>query len=180
VYIDGVWRELDTTPPVWSEAEQRSGHKLRWLTDLWSWAVFQLAQWRGRAEIGKYAGWLLAPLIVMLVWRLLRMKRVTVVGKKQKAVRAVSLRPGGDSEFYAIEAKLKELGLNRHPWEPLLEWMGRVQAEQRLSLAPEALQNIIFLHYRYRFDPNGISEAERKTLTSNVRSLLANTFLHSR
>jgi hypothetical protein len=137
VYIDGVWQELDTTPPVWSEVEQRSRQKLRWLTDLWSWAVYQLAQGRGKAEIGKYAGWFFVLLILLLVWRLLKMKRVNVSGKKQKPELVVASRPGEDSELYVIEKTLSELGLRRHPWEPLLEWIERVQGDQRLSLAPD-------------------------------------------
>ncbi len=67
--------------------------------------------------------------------------------------------PGEDSEFYAVE---KALPL-REPSETHAAWLKRIISDfssQKEIQIKEALQ----LHQRYRFDPEGISAAERSRL----------------
>ena len=76
-----------------------------------------------------------------------------------------------DSEFYLIEKRLIELGYSRHPGETLTEWIGKIEGEST-NASTQHLQSILSLHYRYRFDPNGITSQERAALKSSAQSWL--------
>jgi len=45
-HVDGVWREVDTTPPIWADAERDEASMLEPLRDLWSWGGFLFSRWR--------------------------------------------------------------------------------------------------------------------------------------
>ncbi len=175
VYVDGAWQALDTTPASWFAGEQQTAPWWGPLLDLWSWAAFQVSHWRwslrGAGFLG-YIGWLLIPLAVLLVWRFSSARRVTRPGKGRQQTSSFRSWPGEDSEFYLLEKRLSELGLGRHPWEPPGRWLRRLDAARLLPLAAEPLSAIVSLHYRYRFDPDGISPTEREALKSGVRSWL--------
>ena len=76
-----------------------------------------------------------------------------------------------DSEFYLIEKKLAELGYARHPGETLSDWVRRIEGETPTDATPVP-QSILTLHYRYRFDPKGITSEERSALKSTVNAWL--------
>ena len=82
------------------------------------------------------------------------------------------VRSGADSEFYLIAAKLGELGFARHPGETLSSLIARIEESQPPAVSVEPLRSIVKLHYRYRFDPRGISAAERTALRSDAQSWL--------
>lgn len=173
VYSEGGWRDFDTTPPDWYKAEEQATSWFRPVSDLWSWAGFQFAQWRGKkssGEIRKYALWVLAPAVIIFAIHLFFTKRVSPVGKKQRLM-AAPARQGGDSEFYALESKLTVLGFQRRPWEPLSSWIQRIGKDQRLAATVDGLQTILALHYQYRFDPQGIDADKRKTLNNMVENI---------
>ncbi len=175
VYVDGAWQEFDTTPAVWFDADGSTASFWEPVSDLWSWSLFLFSKWRWSERergVGKHVVWLLIPLILFLVWRLYFKKRLVRVGAEQhKPNDAARSYPGKDSEFYAIEKRLNELGFTRHPWEPLPCWIQRINSAQVTS-PTDSLPAMASLHYRYRFDPSGISESERETLKSNVQSWL--------
>lgn len=83
--------------------------------------------------------------------------------------------PGKDSEWYEIENRLNVFGVERHPWEPFSHWLQRIRATKTGSVFADSLDAILSLHYRYRFDPKGITKAERETLTSRVNAWLEQT-----
>ncbi len=76
-----------------------------------------------------------------------------------------------DSEFYLIERRLTELGHVRHPGETFSDWMGRIEDECPGHFM-QRLQSLLSLHYRYRFDPKGITSEERSALKSTVNAWL--------
>ena len=84
----------------------------------------------------------------------------------------VQVRPGADSPFYLVEKRLIASGHARHPWETLSIWLKRIGETQPHTIAPEALESILSLHYRYRFDPEGLTTEEAEALKSNVHSWL--------
>ena len=43
-------------------------------------------------------------------------------------------------------------------------WLPRAIAEPQLFEIRQPLQHLLLLHYRYRFDPLGLSQADRDTL----------------
>jgi len=80
---------------------------------------------------------------------------------------------GDDSEFYAVERRLSELGFARPPAEPLPRWLDAVREAPRPDVATAALPSLLALHYRYRFDPDGLTDAERGRLRAEAERWLA-------
>lgn len=176
VYIDGVWRDFDTTPSSWINIEEDAASMWEFISDLWSWSMFKFSEWRWSERedgITKYIGWLLIPFALILAWRLYLKKRVKRVEKSQEEKGRVRFSPGADSEFYLIEKKLYESRFVRYPWETLSSWIRRIEKDEFSPLSIELLHSILALHYRYRFDPEGITLAEKARLSSEVQSWLA-------
>lgn len=149
-WVDGRWIDLDPTPPVWFEEEsERLAPAWEKAQDFVRWAAYRWSQ-RGPLEAGDAWWALLGVLAAILGWRLLRGKRVR--GKAESAAPAARHYPGADSEFYALARVLpaREVG------ETLSAWLARV--------APGRYQEALRLHQRYRFDPSGLSGAERARL----------------
>jgi hypothetical protein len=71
-----------------------------------------------------------------------------------------------------IEEALIKAGFVRNPTETLRNWIGRMPENQSASHRMDDLKSILTLHYRYRFDPQGISPAEKEALTSTTRAWL--------
>ncbi len=174
VYMDGAWHDFDTTPAAWMELEARTARKWGGLPDLWSWCVYNLSKWRWSERKGSaasYIGWMLIPLVIFLAWRVYRKKRVSRVEMHEKYSEAEA-RSGADSEFYLIVERLNKLGFVRHPGETFSNFIERIEEGQPRLTSIETLPSILKLHYRYRFDPRGISPAEKSALRSNVQSWL--------
>jgi protein-glutamine gamma-glutamyltransferase len=163
-YVNGTWQSVDTTPPSWSAQEDAAASPLQALSDWWAFATFKFSG----AGIWAYLGGAIAPITFFWLWKWSRRVRI------RRSAEPVKISPepvmpdpqaGIDSEFYAIEKTLSELALNRAPAEPLQAWLARLKTQ--LSDAEfQALQSIIALHNRYRFDPQGIDASERKALRS--------------
>jgi len=172
-WIDGAWRDVDTTPPTWFQAEAARAPYWSPLADLWSWARFRLAEWSARAGERGWAeafAWLVLPLAAWLAWRTLRGRRVnSAAGRGTAAARRVW--PGQDSEFYLVEQRLAQLGHQRRDNESLHDWLARVAAQTGLEL--QGLRRLAQLHYRYRFDPAGLPAVERATLRAQALAWLA-------
>ena len=165
-YVDGAWRDVDTTPPVWADSEQHDASFFEPVRDLWSFVTFLFSRWRWSEDdsgIGRHAAWLLIPLVLLLVWRLYSRRRVGRDKATSRAPVAIA-RPGLDSEFYLITERLHAAGLGRRDDEPPSHWIERIQAN---DLTP-----ILNLHNRYRFDPAGLTQSERASLKSQSAAWL--------
>ena len=174
-YVNGAWQALDTTPASWVEAEQEAASWRQPISDLWSWAVFQVSGWwRDKGEsVGRFSVvWLLIPLGLLVAWRFYTAKRVALPHKGGQRAPSRLVWPGEDSDFYALERQLSEIGLGRNPWEPLAGWVQRIEATHILPVTTDSLRALVSLHYRYRFDPEGIGAADREGLRSGVRAAL--------
>lgn len=163
-YVDGSWRDFDTTPPSWV-AEETGSSWSRPVRDLLSWASYRFSRWRWRRSEGGGPGktvyLILLPLAAFLAWRL----RVKVaLAKAEQAAPRVPTR-GMDSEFFQAERALSKRGLGRKSWEPGSLWLTRVGAED--------LRPLLSLHNRHRFDPEGLSADERERLRAGVREWLS-------
>ena len=170
-WVDGAWRDLDTTPPSWFTAEAAQAPLWSPLADLWSWARFRLSQWSAQASERGWSQaliWLALPLLAWLAWRTLRGRRADSPAATAERISEKSW-PGRDSEFYLIERRMAELGRPRREAEALTEWLARVAA----PLDASALQQLARLHYRLRFDPMGLPAAEREHLRGQVLAWLA-------
>jgi hypothetical protein len=169
-----VWKDFDTTPPDWSAVEEaKNASMFEPIKDLWSKFRFQISEWRwltDREKLRRNMIWVMVVLIVFLGWRLVRRSRIKRTGDDGKAGKPVDW-PGIDSEFYAVEQKLAAMGLERFEGESVSQWLKRVG-----ELKPEVVKELpplVQLHYRYRFDPEGLSAAERQTLKEGVAGWMA-------
>jgi protein-glutamine gamma-glutamyltransferase len=168
-----LWYDFDTTPASWFAEEERLASAFQWLQDAWTRLKFELAKIRwGQSNlrlyllIGIVPG--LAVLFYQIVFRRGRRRKKAGDGKLAE----VFDWPGLDSEFYQLEKKLAERGVPREPGEALFDWLERVVVSPGLAELSAPLQEILRLHYRYRFDPLGLGEADREVLRHETRACL--------
>jgi len=161
----GIWRDFDTTPASWVEAESNRASPFQSISDVWSRLRFELAKLRwGQTRLRQYILWALVPTLGLLFYQIIRRIRGKR-GKTQRRPAAENLTwPGLDSEFYQLERNLSQRGAARHPGEPLSVWLSRAVAEPGLLEIRQPLQQLLRLHYRYRFDPLGLSQLDREAL----------------
>lgn len=173
-WLEGAWRELDTTPPEWVAVERDAISSLT-AGDLWSWAGYLFSRWRWSEREDRFTGsigWLLIPLGALLAWRLYSRRRVRARGRTASAS-APPARRGADSAFYDIERTLGRLAFPRAAAEPLSEWITRIAAARLPGVDTARLPALLALHYRYRFDPAGLPGHERVALEAQARAWLA-------
>ena len=175
-YINGVWREMDTTPSSWRGFEARMRSPFEWLSDAWAKIKFALSAWRWGEQRGGYEPYLIAALVVLvgiLGWRLYRRRRKSAAPAPQAESDVLAIpRPGQDSAFYLIERALQAAGFTRHEWESLSAWLARIEMTALAGKSGELLP-LLRWHYRYRFDPQGLPHAERNALNAAVSEWLA-------
>jgi hypothetical protein len=168
-----AWQDFDTTPASWVELENRWRSPTQWLSDAWSGLMFQFSKVRwGQTHLRQYILWSLIPVLALLLYRILfrsNRERAKLAGKSQSAILNW---PGLDSEFYEIERKLGERGHIRSASEPASAWLRRGVEDPSLAECQKPLTELLRLHYRYRFDPNGLSEPERNALRKSARQVL--------
>jgi len=172
VYRDGAWHDFDTTPSAWFSIERGNASFFEPLYDLLSWGGFKFSEWRWgqRQGMGRHILWFLIPLALLLIRRLSTQKRVRRGEDKQKDASGKSKRKGTDSAFFLLEETLNEKGHIRDPGETYTAWINRLErTEFAASLTYKPLRPLLDLHYRYRFDPNGLTKAEKKALKFGVK-----------
>lgn len=168
-----AWIDFDTTPGDWARTEEQNASFWEPLSDKWSRAWFAFSQWRWYGGAGEWQNYLLfalVGLIALLAWRLLARQRRQRKSDGEVAEEWLH-RPGLDSEFYRIEARLDELGLGRRDGETLSDWLTRIEPLAKLSVT--SLRELLALHYRLRFDPQGLQQEERAALRNGVGTWLA-------
>jgi hypothetical protein len=168
-----IWDDFDTTPGSWVAEERKRASAFQWLQDAWTRLGFEISKIRwGQSNLRNYLligivpG--LAVLFYQIVFRRGRRRKKAGGGKTAE----IFDWPGLDSEFYQLETKLAERGVPRGPGEALSDWLERVVVSAGLAELRSPLQEILRLHYRYRFDPLGLGDAEREVLKREVRVCL--------
>jgi hypothetical protein len=187
-YVDDVWANLDTTPGTWQELEreQEPHWKKVWqiVKDFMSGLMFRFSRWRQEMQTRgylKYYTLLLLPLFLWPAWRIIakflkkRKSRKTAVPASHK----VQPTAGADSAFYRIERHLNRLGLRRYSWETFSVWLNRIERSARPTVSLDIPRKSLALHYRYRFDPRGLSNSEKSEMTSMISTWLAEDHLKS-
>ena len=163
-YVEGRWVDVDNTPPSWAEEEARQAPFWEGFADFLRWAQFRFTQ-GGPMQFGVGGAVVLVILLVFFIWRLFRGKRAAHEAQQASGGRQFA---GADSEFYAVLARLTARG----PHEALLDWLARITPTLDKAVR-DALAQLIPLHYRYRFDPQGIDAAERRALRDQSLALAA-------
>jgi len=167
----GLWDQIDTTP---ADRDKAEGAQPPWwepASDALSNLYFQFSKWRwNKTSYAHYSIWLLVPMILYLVGRILLTQRRQHPASGPDDAAHRPPWPGLDSELYLINRKLAAAQLSRLPNEPLRSW------QQRLELAfpdSDRLRRIFHLHRSLRFDPRGLKKDERETLRSEAQRWLA-------
>lgn len=170
----GTWDDFDTTPASWIAIEGRNASMLDVFSDASSWLVFQFEKFRWRqTDLRQYIIWTISPVVVVLLYYIFFQRRTRRLSATKRAtVEAPVVWPGHDSAFYRLEKALAARGLPRQPQEPLSDWLEQALAEPALAGLRRPLRELLQLHYRYRFDPPGLDEAEKKSLAQNVEAAL--------
>ncbi len=168
-----TWRDFDTTPASWIEAESRHS-AWQWFADLRSRVAFEFAKIfrSGNNPWRQYLLWAIVPGVLILIYQIdFRRRKKQQRGKTAGIIERTDW-PGLDSEFYQLEASLAERGVPRQPGEALSGWLERVAGDASLAEIRPALRELLRLHYRHRFDPPGLNETEREALRRQARACL--------
>jgi len=177
VWHSGTWQDIDNTPGIW-QTEEESASSRQIFGDLWSWAVFRFTLWQWHSNQDGFSNWLIwlmIPLMLVPARRLWRKKRIRTSAELGKKHREISDYPGKDSSFYQMENTLIRMGFERGPGQPVSLWLrciGKSPSFSGLSGTSLLLagEKILDIHYRYRFDPQGITDAEKKNMEILVRN----------
>ncbi|MGB3292118.1 MAG: transglutaminase-like domain-containing protein [Phormidesmis sp.] len=169
VYLDDRWQIVDTTPSVWIAQEKAMSSPFQVVPDFFAFLGFQSAyRIRQLGELGlREVLMIVIPLFCYLLWRSIQVFQGQQKNTAKESGPGSGLQPpnGLDSELYQIEAQLNGQGLERLPAETFLQWCDRLHTN--LSLTQYSIfQTMLALHYRYRFDPEGLSKPERQQLRS--------------
>jgi protein-glutamine gamma-glutamyltransferase len=146
----------------------------------WSSQVSQLAK-HFDPRVGSGAmiilGLLIILISILLAWWV---SHKHFSGRLKRLKRSVSRLSGhakqNDSapEFYLIEKRLGEWGVERKSSETIRQWILRLKQKLPDSKMHN-LNEIIDLHYRYRFDPQGIAQEDCEKLRLMIQSWLMET-----
>ncbi len=173
-WLNGHWRTLETTPSSWFALEEERASFWEPIRDRWSDFWHGFARWRyygATEDLRKYLLSALLILVAVLAGRLVfRKRRGRTPDGKADANGAGGFWPGADSEFYAVERKLIQMGYERYAGETLTGWATRLQSTP--AVPAELIRATIRLHYRYRFDPLGVDASDRKALRSTADQIL--------
>jgi protein-glutamine gamma-glutamyltransferase len=168
-----LWHDFDTTPASWVKTEASHASAFQWLSDLWSRIRFEFSKvWWGQSRLRQYLLWVFVPVLALLLYQIIFRRGRKRQRKKAAAQELPNDWPGQDSEFYQLEKRLAERGVPRGPGEPLSDWLLRVVDTPDFTELRGPLQELLRLHYRYRFDPLGLSETDREALRNEARKCL--------
>ncbi|MBF0588398.1 MAG: transglutaminase domain-containing protein [Magnetococcales bacterium] len=167
-HVDGVWRQVDTTPPDWLAFQQKRASSWQALSDRLSALIFRFAKWRaGERTVAEMGMALLMALLAggWLIWRRWRGGFKGGSTKRSRSSSKETGRRGHASPLDPVMAHLEQQEGARPAGEPLTVWIQRLGV---LELRP-----LIYLHYRLRFDPRGLSPEESVRFQQGVQRWLA-------
>jgi transglutaminase-like putative cysteine protease len=164
-----IWEQIDTTPPGRDQAEAQPAWWEAAL-DFLSNVAFTFSKWRwSRTAFARGVEWLLTPLILYLVWRILSTQRRRRAHRSAADLPLEPSWPGLDSELFLIHRRLSGGRFARLANESLADWQKRLETA---SPASSSLTRVFQLHRRLRFDPRGLAAAERELLKREAESWL--------
>ncbi len=170
-----IWTDFDTTPASWVKEESQNRSAFRWLRDGWSRLVFEFSKLRwGQGKLRQYLLWITIPGLVLLLYQILFRRGRRRQPKPKSDEDFLRNYPGLDSDFYQLEKEIARRGVPREPSEPLNEWLRRVALTPDFRSLSGPFQELLRLHYRYRFDPMGLDGNDRRTLHELTQTCLEN------
>ncbi|MBI2311126.1 MAG: transglutaminase domain-containing protein [Betaproteobacteria bacterium] len=173
-FVDGAWREVDTTPSVWAVEEEKQASVWQPLLDLGSYAWYLFSRWRWAEEEegqGFNIAWLAVPLSAVLLWRVFSRRKMRGAGSGPASERTAGVAP--ESAFYQVVARLEQYGYVRGAGEPLARWLARIREAPAIAADPGEMKEMLGLHYRLRFDPQAAPAGVRARLEALALAWLA-------
>jgi protein-glutamine gamma-glutamyltransferase len=169
-----TWQDLDTTPASWVKEEDARAGSMQALSDLWSRVGFELSKFRwGQTHLRQYILWGLTPIMALLLYQIIFRSRRRQALRSHAGWGPAVAWPGLDSEFYQVERRMIKRGAARQAGETPGAWLLRVMDDPALADSRSELCDLLRLHYRYRFDPRGLTAPERETLRREAQDCLA-------
>jgi transglutaminase-like putative cysteine protease len=173
VFLNGAWRDCDTTPASWAASDAAPASFFEPLADAWSRLWFEFAQFRyAQTGLRKYLVWLVLLLAVVVLGQWLFGRKWRRARKLAPLPAVVDYALGLDSEVFLIERELAKKGFRRAPGETLAAWLRRLETLPGVAAQLGSLVPLRQLHNRHRFDPVGLSAAERESLRSLAQACL--------
>lgn len=170
----GRWVQVDTTPPDWASLDKPKDSWWRRFQDRWSRWMLEWSLWRHRDDKGLL--WKLLPLFLaiglfaVVTFRLVRGFRQRGKQRHSHSLETAPCSLGVDSDWYQMESILGAQYEARLPAETARAWSLRLR--HSFPQLPTELEQVLNLHYRYRFDPSGLDEDQRLELRQGVESIL--------
>lgn len=167
----GHWEDLDLTPPSWQN--MGSGNKGLWqqrLADWWQRLYENFQIWRTHESNKRWVVTAVTVIITILtlwiIWRLWRSRQPKQGSQKhfyQKPTSAII------TPLNQLEPKLAKTLGPRPTGVPLSRWA--IQLGQIRPDLTDSMKLLCRLHDAARFDPLGVTEQERKRLSSECAAL---------
>ena len=159
-YVDGRWIDTDTTPPAWLAIEEQGASVFEPLLDLWSWIWHQYLLWKMDSQ-GSGQQWILLlslPVFGYLLFRIRGRRQRVVTADTDPSALPVKTWQGMDSDLFEIETRLVARGFGRQQGETSAVW-----AQRLADIDPQfaSLEQLVKLHYQYRFDDRVMAPAIR-------------------
>lgn len=170
VWVDGAWRDLDTTPSLWAAAEAEGASVLQPVSDLFDLLLGVAQGWfsqlSGRIDLFIY--WLVP---VFLLGVIIVIRRLT--GKFHKrTVRTNPTHKVRPQTKYTLFNRLIERLEQQYParseGETLINWISRVCPDDLEKLRP-----LIVMHYQQRFGDREISKKDLEHFQNEVGKWLS-------
>ena len=175
VFVNGRWTFFDTTPPDWTN--QEASHFLKTaVPDLFSLLGygFSLLRW-GNPETKKQLLWLLVPLGILIIRRLLRKdktKNKKSLGHAQDLTTPGSMTNTPDFYIRRLEEQLVRSGFSRKPHETYEQFFIRIQAKAFSQQDVPSLMTVIQIHKQLRFGPHPVSDKDLMLLKEQTDWLI--------
>lgn len=165
-----AWVNVDTTPSDWLAVERASLSPVEAFLEKWDRWMLSWNLWRRADDKGLL--WTILPLLlaggllIVVVLRLVRGLRKRRTPGMERDPHTEVTRHGMDSAWFTLENDLAHHGNARQPSQSVHAWTEALMARHphwRDRLVP-----LVDWHYRYRFDPEGVSVAEQREFREAV------------
>jgi protein-glutamine gamma-glutamyltransferase len=177
-HVDGRWITVDNTPANWSELETPRRSAWEPVYDRLSALWLTFSQWRqGESSWRAYIFAAGIALLSFMGWRELRGGRWRRAQRPGTQTAAAFAGPGLDSDFYRVLKVLERRMTPRLPSTPLRPWLHSLPLPDQAGR--DRLLGMLELHYRLRFDPDGLPAQERAALKADSERWLSSAAARS-
>lgn len=179
-WVDGKWLDIDTTPPGWIVTESLAAGPFERVRDLFAFLGYRYEKFR-QLKDERVNQALLAGIVILssvLLYRIYARRKREATGPQAAADAIRYDTPGKDSPFNTVAAFLATVGIGRLGYETYRRWATRIdevrrsRGETATPFVDDEFNDLVVLHERYRFDPQGLSAAEKERFIASAAAWL--------